>query len=223
MVWSQNQRWKAYNLCIVVSKGTTRCFFQAISFHVRWKADVISVGHAGTSMAPVWRTICFTHEARPLRRTLRTWQFMRAMYMIATWHVFHFSIYTRNCFKSRDWRYALPHLLDPGSDVPDSVKKQSWWCWPLSFVITAQDTSAHTLLRGKTVSRVPQAANVKIVRVWKDVFFPRMDGHVLPRPCFCNCIYTCNINATIADVDLAARGSEVIISQFQACPAHHSR
>lgn len=124
-VWSQNQTWKAYNLCIVVSKGTLWRFFQAISFHVRWKADVISVGHAGTSMAPLWRTICFTDKARPPRRTLRTWQFMRAMYMIATWHVFHFSIYTRNCFKSRDWRYALPHLLDPGSDVPDSVKSKA--------------------------------------------------------------------------------------------------
>ena len=39
MVWSQNQTWKAYNLFIVVTKGTTRRFFQAISFHVRWKAD----------------------------------------------------------------------------------------------------------------------------------------------------------------------------------------
>ena len=44
-----------------------------------------------------------------------------------------------------------------------------------------------------------------------------MDVHVLPRPCFCNCTYTCNINATIADVDLAARGSEVIPISSLSC------
>ena len=62
--------------------------------------------------------------------------------------------------------------------------KQSWWCWSLSLVITAQDTSAHVLPRGKTaVSKVPPAANLKMVRFWKDVC-PRMDLHVLLRTCF---------------------------------------